>query len=168
MPRRISFLISVLAVACARTAQTPAPAGLSPADLAAASQPRELLPDQQIQQVLNRLAFGARPGDVAKVRVLGVDKWIDLQLHPDRIDDRAADAVVASYPSLAAKTDDIVRDFQTVQQARRQTQRADSLGKKDARQMLAEIYNWFAEGFDTADLTEAKALLAELNAGLIA
>ena len=37
-------------------------------------------------------------------------------------------------------------------------------GKKtEARQMLAEIYNWFTEGFDTADLQEAKALLEELG-----
>jgi len=37
-------------------------------------------------------------------------------------------------------------------------------GKRDeARQLLAEVYNWFTEGFDTADLHEAKALLAELT-----
>ena len=37
-------------------------------------------------------------------------------------------------------------------------------GKKDeARQMLAEIYGWFTEGFDTKDLQEAKALLDELG-----
>ncbi len=30
--------------------------------------------------------------------------------------------------------------------------------------MLADIYNWFTEGFDTADLKDAKALLDELNA----
>ena len=36
-------------------------------------------------------------------------------------------------------------------------------GKKaEARQMLAEIYGWFTEGFDTKDLQEAKALLDEL------
>lgn len=35
--------------------------------------------------------------------------------------------------------------------------------QRDARQMLAEIYNWFTEGFDTKDLQEAKALLAELG-----
>src|SRR5216683_2718516 len=36
-------------------------------------------------------------------------------------------------------------------------------GKKDeARQLLAEIYGWFTEGFDTKDLQEAKALLEEL------
>jgi predicted ATPase len=32
----------------------------------------------------------------------------------------------------------------------------------EARTMLAEIYGWFTEGFDTTDLKEAKALLAEL------
>ncbi len=37
-------------------------------------------------------------------------------------------------------------------------------GKKDeARQQLQEIYGWFTEGFDTADLKEAKALLEELS-----
>ena len=40
-----------------------------------------------------------------------------------------------------------------------------SQGKRDeARAMLAEIYNWFTEGFDTADLKDAKALLDELCA----
>ena len=35
--------------------------------------------------------------------------------------------------------------------------------KEEARRMLAEIYGWFTEGFDTADLKEAKALLEELS-----
>jgi class 3 adenylate cyclase len=35
--------------------------------------------------------------------------------------------------------------------------------RDEARTMLAEIYNWFTEGFDTADLKEAKALLNELS-----
>jgi predicted ATPase len=35
--------------------------------------------------------------------------------------------------------------------------------KEEARQMLAEIYGWFTEGFDTADLKDAKALLDEVN-----
>ena len=36
--------------------------------------------------------------------------------------------------------------------------------RDEARAMLAEIYNWFTEGFDTADLKEAKVLLEELEA----
>jgi class 3 adenylate cyclase/tetratricopeptide (TPR) repeat protein len=39
-------------------------------------------------------------------------------------------------------------------------------GRRDeARAMLSEVYNWFTEGFDTADLKDAKALLQELSAG---
>ncbi len=39
-----------------------------------------------------------------------------------------------------------------------------SQGKRaEARQLLAEIYDWFTEGFDTADLQEARALLEELT-----
>ena len=39
-----------------------------------------------------------------------------------------------------------------------------SQGKKEeARKMLVEIYGWFTEGFDTADLKEAKMLLEELS-----
>jgi predicted ATPase len=35
--------------------------------------------------------------------------------------------------------------------------------RDEARTMLAEIYNWFTEGFDTADLKDAKTLLDELS-----
>ena len=41
----------------------------------------------------------------------------------------------------------------------RDTNRSD-----EARTMLSEIYNWFTEGFDTADLKDAKSLLDELSA----
>ena len=44
---------------------------------------------------------------------------------------------------------------------------ARSLAKQDrrneARAMLAEIYGWFTEGFDTCDLKQAKTLLEELS-----
>ena len=50
---------------------------------------RELPADQQIIQALNRLTFGPRPGDALKVRAIGLDKWIDQQLHPERINDSA-------------------------------------------------------------------------------
>ena len=41
----------------------------------------------------------------------------------------------------------------------------DSTGRREeARTMLAGIYNWFTEGFDTPDLIDAKALLGQLSA----
>ena len=45
----------------------------------------KLAPEKQILHVLSRLTFGARPGDVAEVRRVGMERWIDLQLNPDRI-----------------------------------------------------------------------------------
>jgi predicted ATPase len=39
----------------------------------------------------------------------------------------------------------------------------DTDRRDEARAVLAEIYNWFTEGFDTVDLKEAKALLDELS-----
>ena len=41
--------------------------------------------DQEILHALNRLTFGPRPGDVEAVRKMGLKKWIDQQLHPERI-----------------------------------------------------------------------------------
>jgi uncharacterized protein (DUF1800 family) len=44
---------------------------------------------QRALHALNRLTFGARPGDVDGVMAMGVDKWIDQQLHPEKINDSA-------------------------------------------------------------------------------
>src|SRR5262249_14419216 len=40
--------------------------------------------DKQAVHVLNRLTFGSRPGDVEQLRRLGIEKWIDQQLHPEQ------------------------------------------------------------------------------------
>jgi uncharacterized protein (DUF1800 family) len=61
--------------------------------------------------VLNRLTFGPRPGDVERVSAMGVDKWIDLQLHPDRIDDAAMEARLGPFRTLRMNTREIVENF---------------------------------------------------------
>ena len=54
----------------------------------------------------------------------------------------------------------IIRERATVSPARLLRDR----GRRDeARAMLSDIYNWFTEGFDTADLKDAKTLLDELQ-----
>ena len=50
--------------------------------------------DQKIVHALNRLTFGPRPGDLAEAEKMGLKKWINAQLHPDRI---------AENPLLAEK-----------------------------------------------------------------
>jgi uncharacterized protein (DUF1800 family) len=47
---------------------------------------QQQIPKQdRVDQALNRLTFGPRPGDADRVKALGLKKWIDLQLHPARI-----------------------------------------------------------------------------------
>jgi len=60
---------------------------------------------------LNRLTFGPRPGDVQQVMAIGVDRWIDLQLHPEKIDDSALDARLEPLRTLRMSNKEIAEDF---------------------------------------------------------
>jgi uncharacterized protein (DUF1800 family) len=60
---------------------------------------------------VQRLTFGPRPGEVERVAGMGVDKWIDLQLHPDKIDDSKLDARLAPFRTLHMDTREIVENF---------------------------------------------------------
>ncbi|MDB4877093.1 MAG: hypothetical protein JWM41_3539 [Gemmatimonadetes bacterium] len=130
--RTLAFVSAALVVSAAVGGAQSAKPGLMSAG--------ELLPDEQVQQVLNRLTFGARPGDVAQVRAMGVDKWIDQQLHPERIDDRATAALMSKYAIFNMKTADIIHDYNVVQQLQRQVKKADAgdttMDKKDTRREL--------------------------------
>ncbi len=84
---------------------------------------RELAADQQVIQALNRLTFGPRPGDVQKVRSIGLDKWIDLQLHPEKIDDAPFDQFAARYDILKQDPNDLLRQFADAQRERRMVKR---------------------------------------------
>ncbi len=62
---------------------------------------KKLAKDEQILHALDRLTFGPRPGDVARVKKMGLKKWIDLQLHPERIaENPALKAQLAPLESL--------------------------------------------------------------------
>src|SRR5271168_4031261 len=60
---------------------------------------------------LNRLTFGPRPGDVQQVMAIGVERWIDLQLHPEKIDDRALESRLEPLRTLRMSTREIAEDF---------------------------------------------------------
>lgn len=60
---------------------------------------------------LNRLTFGPRPGDLQQVMAVGVDHWIDLQLHPDRIDDSALNARLEPLRTLRLSPKELAEDF---------------------------------------------------------
>jgi uncharacterized protein (DUF1800 family) len=68
---------------------------------------------------LNRLTFGPRPGDVQQVMAMGVDRWIDLQLHPENIDDSALDARLQPLVTLRMSSREIAEDFPDQQEIKK-------------------------------------------------
>jgi uncharacterized protein (DUF1800 family) len=81
--------------------------------------------DKTILHVLNRIGFGARPGDVARVRQMGLATYIDEQLAPERIPDAAMTARLAAFETLTLSSRAIAEDYyMPAQMARRQAQRA--------------------------------------------
>jgi uncharacterized protein (DUF1800 family) len=70
------------------------------------------LPEQKrALQALNRLTFGPRPGDLDRVKAMGVDKWIEQQLHPEKINDSELDTRLRSLPTLAMSTPELIEKF---------------------------------------------------------
>src|ERR1041385_9321819 len=76
-----------------------------------AATPAKLGERQRALHALNRLGFGPRPGDVEKVMNIGVDKWIDQQLHPERIADTAVAARLQNFPTLQLSDSAIVQKY---------------------------------------------------------
>ncbi len=60
--------------------------------------------DKTILHVLNRIGYGARPGDVERVRQLGLAAYIEQQLHPERIADAGMTARLAGFETLNKTT----------------------------------------------------------------
>ena len=83
--------------------------------LAAAPIPK----NQRPEHALNRLTFGARPGDLERVAALGVKKWIDLQLHPERIPENPVlGAKLRPLDTLTMSTARMLQDYPSPQQVK--------------------------------------------------
>jgi len=72
---------------------------LLPAEQSYSQFEKKLSGDQEILHALDRLTFGPRPGDIDAVKKMGLSKWIDLQLHPERIAEN--EALIKLVASLA-------------------------------------------------------------------
>ena len=84
-----------------------------------------LTEEQRILHVLNRLGFGARPGDVERVKAMGLDNYINQQLHPENISDSLADAKIKdrNLSTLSMTTAELYEKFPQPAQLFRELQR---------------------------------------------
>jgi len=67
--------------------------------------------DQRIAHLLSRLTYGARPGDLEKVKAMGVEAFINQQLDPDSIDNSAVIAKLRRLPTLGMATPVIIEQY---------------------------------------------------------
>src|SRR5215510_10276174 len=68
--------------------------------------------DEAIVHVLNRVAFGPTPADMEHVRATGIARYLDEQLHPDRLSDSGMDARLAGLETLHLSSRDIAERFE--------------------------------------------------------
>src|SRR5882724_4605669 len=122
--RRSSAILSIAALlvstfAAGISAQSmKAPAGKSAA---------KLTDDQRILHVLNRLGFGARPGDLERVKAVGVDNYINQQLSPEKIDDSTSEAKLQNLGTLRMSTAELYEKYPQPGQLLRQLQQRGAL-----------------------------------------
>lgn len=137
MPATQSLRLA-LALASFALAPSGADAQARRAAMTTAVDHRELTATEQLLHTLNRLAFGPRPGDVERVRAMGVDRWIAAQLAPERLADSAGTAVLRTFETLDDSSGSLARAFETVRRARQSAQRdaareGDTTTKREIR-----------------------------------
>jgi uncharacterized protein (DUF1800 family) len=102
----------------------------------AADKPKSAVPanpdDKTIVHVLNRIGFGARPGDIDRLRQIGLQTYIDQQLHPEKIPDAALAAHLANFETLNKSSRDIAENyFEPAVRARQQAKAASGAVSAD-------------------------------------
>ena len=106
--------------------------------------------DATIVHVLNRIGFGPRTGDVERIRSLGLQHYIDQQLHPERISDATLAVRLAAMPTISMSSRQIARDFERpMLEARRERKNGRESGdqadpqqremQKHANQVVTEL-----------------------------
>jgi uncharacterized protein (DUF1800 family) len=90
--------------------------------------------DEAILHALNRLGYGPRPGDIERVRQMGLEKWIDEQLDPQSIDDSALDERLSEFRTLKMSSAQLLEDYPAPQQ----TAKAEGITKEEAKNELKE------------------------------
>ena len=71
----------------------------------------DLTEEEAILHVLNRLGYGPRPGDLERVKSVGLETWIERQLHPEKIAEPALQARLAQLPGASRNARTLLAEF---------------------------------------------------------
>ncbi|MCU1386171.1 MAG: hypothetical protein JWL71_4868, partial [Acidobacteria bacterium] len=85
-----------------------------------------------IAHVLSRAGFGPRPGDVERVKTMGLQRYVDDQLHPERIADTVLARRLAGLTTLALNSREIAEQYELPQLEARRQRKADATDRSAA------------------------------------
>ena len=71
----------------------------------------ELTEDEAILHALNRLGYGPRPGDLQRVKEMGLENWIERQLHPEKIPERLLQARLSRLPAANLNSQALLAEY---------------------------------------------------------
>jgi len=128
----------------------------------------ELSVDEAVLHALNRLGYGPRPGDVERVKQLGLTKWIELQLNPKSIDDSAVEARLNIYPTLKMSNSQLMAEYPNLKQqaAKQNAQAREETPEQKAQRQADTAINAMARDLDANDTSTNGTMLA--NNGTVA
>ncbi len=95
------------------TTAKPAPATPAISQPAISPFARPLSGEKLYSHLLNRLAFGPRPGDIENLEKTGVSAWIEAQMAPQKLDDSSLDAQLAGFRWLSASPEQLTLIYQS-------------------------------------------------------
>jgi uncharacterized protein (DUF1800 family) len=110
-----------------------------------------------ILHVLQRVTYGPRPGDVARVKAVGLGAWLERQLDPDRLDDSTVEAALGALPTLRMSIADLQREYPRPDP---ETQRKLASGEMSPQQMREQYPLDRRPARIVADLQAARMLRA--------
>ena len=88
---------------------------------------------------LNRLTFGPRPGDVQRVMAIGIENWIDLQLHPEKIKDGGLETRLTSFRTVHMSSKEIAEEFPDQQVIRQVMNGKRSMPSDPAKRAIYKV-----------------------------
>jgi uncharacterized protein (DUF1800 family) len=91
--------------------------------------------DRRIVHALNRLTYGVRPGDVERVRAIGLSVWIERQLRPQTLDDSGVERRLAELTTLSMPIADLLREYPRPDPRLRERIASGEMTRQEAQQL---------------------------------
>jgi len=134
---------------------------------------RSLTTDEKIIHVLDRLGYGARPGDVERIKSIGLAKYIEQQLDPASIDDSSAEKklqnieinkmttadIFAKYPNPGA----LLRMLEGPEAGPNAQQNPEEMSEKERQERQRKLREYYAK----YDLRPANQLLPQITSNRV-